>query len=135
MQALINFETHDPEKTVRLETRHLVQGYFTFVLQVCSGAFQGKSSFCVSQTQLQEFSGYIAKMNQNLSGKAVLNDNDSDAFIILESINNGQIIVSGQVGGTHEDQFMKFRFETDQTILHPLHIQIDGMLSSVGLQE
>ena len=129
MQTFITFDTNDDEKIIRLETTYVVQDYFTFVLQVCSGPFQGKSSFCVSRTQLEAFSERVAKMNNDLRGQAVLNDNDSDAFLTLESVDHGQIVVTGQVGGSHEQQFMRFRFETDQTILHPLQRQVDQVLT------
>jgi hypothetical protein len=52
-----------------------------------------------------------------LSGETRLEDNDSDAFIEFQIEPNGRLHVIGQIGGTHEDHFVKFKFQTDQTCI------------------
>ncbi len=130
----IAFQTNDSEKLVQLDSLYTVQSSITFSLQVRSGDFGGRSSFCVTHTQLQVFIEEIENLGQSLAGRVTLHDCDSDAFITLEGIKFGRIAVVGQVGGTHEDQFLRFRFETDQTILRPLQEQIRGVLAEFNDQ-
>ena len=61
-------------------------------------------------------------MHVTLSGTTHLEDNDSDGFVKFEIESNGRLKVMGQVGGTHEDHFVKFKFQTDQTVI-PLFVQ------------
>ena len=128
MSKILILQTNDEEKLLRLEKLYVVQGYFTFRLRVCSGPYHGVSHFCVSSDHLQAFAEEIGHLNDTLQGKAELNDYDSDAFIIFESTGYGQITIKGQVGGTHQDHFMKFKFKTDQTTLDPFRKQIHELL-------
>ncbi len=57
----------------------------------------------------------LTNMHSALSRITALDDNDSIGFVDFEIEPNGRLNVSGQVGGTHEDNFVKFKFETDQT--------------------
>ncbi|MGB3004961.1 MAG: hypothetical protein WBC06_00510 [Chitinophagaceae bacterium] len=56
-------------------------------------------------------------MQLTLSGTTILDDNDSDGFVEFEIESNGRLNVGGQVGGTHEDHYVKFKFQTDQTCI------------------
>lgn len=56
-------------------------------------------------------------MHSTLMGSAKLSDNDSDGFVAFTISENGQLQVCGQVGGSHEDHFVKFEFWTDQTCI------------------
>lgn len=53
----------------------------------------------------------------SLSGTTRLNDNDSDGFVEFTFFKYGYLQVCGQVGGSHEDHFVKFEFQTDQTCI------------------
>ena len=59
----------------------------------------------------------LIRMHSTLFGSTRLEDNDSDAFIEFEIESNGRLIVCGQVGGTHEDHFVRYKFQTDQTCI------------------
>ena len=52
-------------------------------------------------------------------GKATLFDNDSDDFIEFSVNHLGHVDVKGQVGGSHNDHFVRFHLLTDQTCLEP----------------
>ena len=56
-------------------------------------------------------------MHSSLSGSSKLSDNDSDGFVEFTISENGRLQVVGQVGGSHEDHFVKFEFQTDQTCI------------------
>lgn len=100
-------------------TRYLVQINFTFDLTAITENFRGKSHFCVRRDQLDKLCSDLIEMKQRLSGKTILEDNDSDTNVNFEIKQNGQLIVYGQVGGTHEDNYLKFNFQTDQTCIEP----------------
>mgnify|MGYP000482277283 CR=1 FL=1 len=59
-------------------------------------------------------------MKDSLSGNTNLEDNDSDASVNFQIERNGQVFIFGQVGGSHEDNYVKFKFQTDQTCIEPL---------------
>lgn len=126
----VSLQTHDSKKVIQFESLYEVQNYFTFLLRVRSGTFQGEASFCVPRTQLKAFYQEIDSLSENIKGRTVLQDYDSDAFIAFEGKGFGQITVTGQVGGTHQEQSMRFQFESDQTILKPLQEQISELIES-----
>ncbi|WP_158974299.1 hypothetical protein [Cellulophaga sp. L1A9] len=68
-------------------------------------------------------------MHSTLSGKTVLNDNDSNGFVEFEIEPNECLNVSGQVGGTNEDHFLKFKFQTDQTCIPPFVQDFNSLLT------
>jgi hypothetical protein len=132
MGQVITLQTNDAAKLVQFEShQYKVQGYFTLSVRVISGSFQGKSSFYSTRDQLIAFASEVKDLYKHLKGRASLHDCESDAFVSLEGFRYGQVAVSGQVGGSHQDHFMKFRFETDQTVLLPLHRQIIRLLTDL----
>lgn len=114
---IIELKTNTRTERLSFATRYLVQVSFTFDLTVLSDGFSGTSHFCVRREQLEEMCVDLTKMQRVLTGTTKLNDNDSDAFVefIIES--NGRLNIIGQVGGTFEDHFLKFKFRTDQTCI------------------
>jgi len=46
-----------------------------------------------------------------------LRDNDSDSYVLINGKDHGTIEVSGQVGGSHQVEYAKVSFITDQTVL------------------
>jgi hypothetical protein len=119
---IIEVKTNTETERLSFATRYLVQINFTFDLTVLSDGFRGTSHFCVRRDQLEKMCVDLTEMQIKLSGKTILDDNDSDGFVEFEIEPNGQLIVSGQVGGTHEDHFVKFKFQTDQTCI-PTFVQ------------
>jgi hypothetical protein len=106
---IIELKTNTATERLSFTTRYLVQINFTFDLIVLSNGFCGSAHFCVRRKQLESLCADLNKMYSTLSGKANLEDNDSDAFIEFLITSTGQLIVSGQVGGTHERHFVKFK--------------------------
>ncbi|MGZ5245360.1 MAG: WapI family immunity protein [Bacteroidia bacterium] len=114
---IIELQTNDIDKKLIFYTRYLVQINFTFDLAVISNGFKGTSHFCVRKDEIESFYNNLYSMHQNLAGISMLQDNDSDGYIKFEFNDFKQLQVSGQIGGSHEDHFMKFSFTTDQTVI------------------
>ncbi len=114
---IIELKTHVKTKKLSFATRYLVEVNFTFDLTVNSDSFAGTSNFCVRTEEIEVFCKDLIKMYSLLNGSAKLGDNDSDGFVAFNIAENGHLEVRGQVGGSHEDHFMKFEFQTDQTCI------------------
>jgi hypothetical protein len=114
---IIELKTYTKTEKLSFKTRYLVQINFTFDLAVFSNGFCGTSHFCVRRDEIEKLCNDLSKISSSLEGTTKLEDNDSDAFVKFLIETNGNLIVSGQVGGTHEDHFVKFKFQTDQTCI------------------
>lgn len=127
---IIELKTNRETERLSFATRYLVQINFTFDLTVLSDGFSGTSHFCVRRGQLENLCSDLATMKQTMSGKTTLEDNDSDASVSFEMKPNGQIIVYGQVGGSHEENYLKFSFQTDQTCIEPFLTDFHKLLKN-----
>ena len=114
---IIELKTDTETERLSFATRYLVYINFTFDLSVLSDSFSGTSHFCVRREQLEKMCADLTNMHLTLSGTTTLEDNDSDGFVKFEIEPNGRLNVIGQIGGTHEDHFVKFKFQTDQTCI------------------
>ena len=119
---IIELKTNTETERLSFATRYLVQINFTFDLIVLSDGFGGTAHFCVRRDQLEKLCDGLNEMHSKMTGTTILEDNDPDAFVEFNIEPNGRLIVSGQVGGTHEDHFVKFKFQTDQTCI-PFFVQ------------
>ena len=117
IKDIIELETNDNTKRLSFATRYLVQVHFTFDLSVVSDKFRGTSHFCVYKGYLESLCSDLLKIYTSSLVLTRLSDNDSDGFVEFTIQNNGQLIVSGQIGGSHEDNFVTFNFNTDQTLI------------------
>lgn len=125
---IIELKTNRTTERLSFATRYLVQINFTFDLTVLSEKFKGTSHFCVRRQQIEKLCADLTEMKEILSGNTILEDNDSDATINFLIERNGQVTVFGQVGGSHEDNYLKFKFQTDQTCIEPLIEDFDKLL-------
>lgn len=117
IKDIVELRTNDTTKKLSFATRYLVQINFTFDLTVNSDGFAGTSHFCVRIDEIEALCNDLTKMHSSLLGSAKLTDNDSDGFVEFTISENGHLQVCGQVGGSHEDHFVKFEFRTDQTCI------------------
>jgi hypothetical protein len=99
---------------------YTVEEYLTLNFLVKSGEFSGKSNFCVSKERIELIVQSLREVHKNLLGRIDIEDYDSDAHLVFELNRLGQAIVSGQIGGSHEEHIMRFKFISDQTILERL---------------
>ena len=127
---IIELKTNRETERLSFATRYLVQINFTFDLTVVSNGFSGTSHFCVRRDQIEKLCSDLTTMKQAMSGNTTLEDNDSDASITFQMKSHGQVIVYGQVGGSHEENYLKFSFQTDQTCIAPLLTDFHKLLKN-----
>ncbi|MBF0694886.1 MAG: hypothetical protein IR153_07510 [Flavobacterium sp.] len=127
---IIELKTNRETERLSFATRYLVQINFTFDLTVLSNGFCGTSHFCVRRDQIEKMSSDLSIMKQAMSGNTTLEDNDSDASVNFQMKPNGQVIVFGQVGGSHEENYLNFSFQTDQTCIEPLLTDFHKLLKN-----
>lgn len=127
---IIELRTNRETERLSFATRYLVQINFTFDLTVLSNGFSGTSHFCVRRDQIEKMCSDLTTMNQAMSGNTTLEDNDSDASVNFQIKPDGQVVVFGQVGGSHEDNYLKFNFETDQTCIEPFLTDFHKLLKN-----
>lgn len=117
LDDIIELKTNTGTEQLSFATRYLVQISFTFDLTVHSHGFAGTSSFCVRRDQIERMCTDLTEMHATLNGITRLEDNDSDAFVEFEIEPYGRLNICGQVGGTYEEHFMKYKFQTDQSCI------------------
>ncbi len=96
---------------------YTVDNYFTFKIKIRSGEFEGASNFCISKEVLISIINCLHNMYNELVGSCTLHDYDSDAYLAMEMQKFGHMCLHGQIGGSHEEHNMRFRFIIDQTAL------------------
>lgn len=104
-------------KELSIEYLYIVENFATLKVKVKSGDFMGVSKFCISEEVITSTIEKLTEMHKELKGICEIVDSDSDAYITLEMDKLGHVIVFGQIGGSHEEHFMKFKYATDQTVL------------------
>jgi hypothetical protein len=128
---IIELKTNRETERLSFATRYVVEINFTFDLTITSNGFCGTSHFCIRRDQIEKMCTDLTTMKQAMSGSTTLEDNDSDASINFQMKPQGQVIVYGQVGGSHEENCLKFSFQTDQTCLAPLLTDFHKLLKNV----
>lgn len=103
-----------------LEHLYTVEDYLTYNIKIKSGEFSGASNFCMSRDNVVMLIEELTKMHNELKGSCELKDYDSDANIIIEMDKLGHLFIYGQIGGSHEEQSLKFKMNSDQTVLEEL---------------
>ncbi|MFC1894985.1 hypothetical protein ACFLYH_03485 [Candidatus Dependentiae bacterium] len=116
----IVFSSEDNAKLLVISVQYCVENYIAFNVQVKSGNFQGESNFCISKKEIISTLDVLSKMHSNLNGMCSIKDTDSDAYINIEVDNRGHCNVFGQIGGSHQDHLMRFKYCADQTLLYNL---------------
>lgn len=117
IENTIELQTNSETEKLLFKARYLVSGYYTFDLSVKSASFGGTSYFCIQRDEIELFCSQLSKIHATLIGFTKITDYDSDSFVSFHIETNGHLLINGQVGGSHEDHFMKFSFQTDQTCL------------------
>ena len=65
-------------------------------------------------------------MINSLSGEIEIRDCESDAYLKLYFEDTKNFYVLGQIGGSYEDNTLKFKLKADQTILYGLKEELLG---------
>lgn len=99
-------------------------------MTVLSEGFGGTSHFCVRRDEIEIFCSKLSHMYSTRKGLARLSDNDSDGFIEVDIESGGRVFLNGQVGGSHDDHFVRFSFRTDQTCIPKFIMDFNNLLKN-----
>lgn len=94
--------------------------YLNYKVIVRTYNFSGEYNFYIKKETLEEYILNIKFMIDNLDGMVLIKDEDTDSFFKVYFENNRKLIVAGQIGGSHLDNVLKFKFYADQTLLYGL---------------
>lgn len=105
---------------ISIQSLYCVGGYVAYEVLSSTCGFSGKCNFCIEQGKFKEYLQIIDFMIKSLEGEIDIRDAESDAYIRFWFENSLSFYVSGQLGGSHEDNMLKFKFRADQTVLYGL---------------
>ena len=102
---------------IAIETLYCVGGYVTYKITVSTVGFAGESSICLYEPDIQTCVFQLDQMSDSLQGSLEICDGESDDFVRLEFDGPLKLYLNGQIGGSHRDNYLHFKFQVDQTIL------------------
>lgn len=115
MDSAIIFQ--DQNDKISIEALYCIGGYVTYEVVIFCGGFSGICNFCIAEYNLKELIQKIKYMLETLSGEVEIRDCESDAYLKVVFIDSMNLFVQGQIGGSYEDNTLKFKLKADQTIL------------------
>lgn len=107
----------DSNSILSFESLYCVGGYVTYKILISASGFSGHCNFCIEERTIQDHIKCIDIMADSLSGEMIVRDCESDAFLKLYFEDPMNFYVLGQIGGSHEDNILKFKLKADQTLL------------------
>lgn len=110
----------DGVNILSIEVLYFVGRYATYEVCISASGFAGKSSFCIEENNIKIIVEKATTMIDTLCGEVVVNDTESDAFLKFFFGNERELYVVGQIGGSWDDNMLKFKMRADQTILKGL---------------
>ena len=110
----------DNISSLTFESLYCVGGYVTYEILISTSGFSGNCNFCIKEKNIQEYIKCIDAMIDSLSGEVIVRDCESDAFLKFYFEDTMRLYVLGQVGGSYEDNMLKFKMKADQTLLSRL---------------
>ena len=109
---------NDGKSMFSIEELYFIGGYITYEMAVSTCGFSGKCTFCISEYDIKDIIKSLDIMLETLSGETIINDSESNAFFRVYFQKNNSFYVSGQLGGDHCNNVLKFKFKADQTFLY-----------------
>lgn len=106
--------------SVSIHSLYFVGGYITYEVSISTCGFAGSSNFCIEESKVNEYIYIIDTMIESLSGELSIDDSESDAYLKFFFENKTSLFVVGQIGGSYEDNVLKFKLMADQTVLYGL---------------
>lgn len=100
-----------------MEYQYTVDCYSTYSVHIRSNNFSGSENFCISGDTIHHLIRSLAVLEEKLAGQLTLCDCESDSFISLEFVSHNILSLYGQIGGSHEDNYLHFKTHVDQTVL------------------
>lgn len=105
---------------ISVQSLYCMGGYVTYEVVISTGGFSGRCNFCISEDNVKDYVEAIDNMINSLSGEIEIQDCESDAYIKLYFEDTMNFYVIGQIGGSYEDNTLKFKLKADQTIMYGL---------------
>ena len=94
-----------------------IDKYYTIRVFVKSKEFQGAHDFCISIDELNDIRSKLSTIESSLEGTVIINDYDSDSFVKINCNLDTKVELSGQLGASYDNNYMKFLIKADQTIV------------------
>ena len=69
---------------------------------------------------IEKYIEALSNLDNQESGELIIDDMDSDSYLIFEKHKYGQMEISGRLGCTFRDNYLIFKFPADQTIIRNL---------------
>ena len=114
---------------LHIEYLYTVETNVTFFVFVRSYGFTGEYNFCIHHEQIRDSILSLKLLDNSFEGLCNLADIDSNAYICLE-FENKELKVYGQLGGDYEENYMKFGFLADQTLVKLLMDKLSEALNN-----
>lgn len=105
---------------ISVQSLYCMGGYVTYEVVISTAGFSGRCNFCISEDNVKDYVETIDNMINSISGEIEIQDCESDAYIKLYFEDTMNFYVIGQIGGSYEDNTLKFKLKADQTIMHGL---------------
>lgn len=105
---------------ISVQTLYCIGGYVTYEVAISTGSFSGRCNFCISEDNIKDYVEEIDNMINSLSGEIEIHDCESDAYLKFYFEDRMNFYVMGQIGGSYEDNTLKFKLKADQTIMYGL---------------
>ena len=107
----------DSISLLSFESLYCVGGYVTYEALISTSGFSGNCNFCIEEKTIQDHIKCMDTMIDSLSGEMIVRDCESDAFLKFYFEDTMNFYVLGQIGGSYEDNMLKFKLKADQTLL------------------
>ncbi len=104
---------------VLIDHLYTVGENITISVYIKSFRYSGEYSFCLHYKKITEIIFSLELMSRKLQGEVTLKDTGSDSFVLLGYEPKG-LFVSGQIGGSHEDNYMVFKFKAEHSLISSL---------------
>lgn len=111
---------------ISVQSLYCMGGYVTYEVAISTCSFSGICNFCISEDNVKNYAEVIDNMINSLSGEIEIHDCESDAYLKLYFEDTMNFYVLGQIGGSYEDNTLKFKLKADQTVLYGLKTELLG---------
>lgn len=111
---------------ISVQSLYCMGGYVTYEVAISTCRFSGICNFCISEDNVKNYAEVIDNMINSLSGEIEIHDCESDAYLKLYFEDTMNFYVLGQIGGSYEDNTLKFKLKADQTVLYGLKTELLG---------
>lgn len=105
---------------ISIQLLYCMGGYVTYEVTISTGRFCGSCNFCISEDTVKDYVEVIDNMIKSLGGEIEIHDCESDAYLKFYFEDAMNFYVIGQIGGSYEDNTLKFKLKADQTIMYGL---------------